>query len=23
AQAICSHTGAVYQLDGTTLTKQG
>lgn len=22
AQAICSHTGAVYQLDGTTLTKQ-
>ncbi|MDT1838016.1 N-acetyltransferase, partial [Acinetobacter baumannii] len=20
AQAICSHTGAVYQLDGTTLT---
>ncbi|WP_373358248.1 UDP-2-acetamido-3-amino-2,3-dideoxy-D-glucuronate N-acetyltransferase [Acinetobacter lactucae] len=23
AQAICSHTGAVYKLDGTTLTKQG
>lgn len=23
AQASCSHTGAVYQLDGTTLTKQG
>lgn len=23
AQAICSHTGAVYQLHGTTLTKQG
>ncbi|MBC70091.1 MULTISPECIES: UDP-2-acetamido-3-amino-2,3-dideoxy-D-glucuronate N-acetyltransferase [Acinetobacter] len=23
AQVICSHTGAVYQLDGTTLTKQG
>ncbi|MDV7504554.1 UDP-2-acetamido-3-amino-2,3-dideoxy-D-glucuronate N-acetyltransferase [Acinetobacter baumannii] len=23
AQAICSHTGAIYQLDGTTLTKQG
>ncbi len=23
AQAICSHTGAVYQLDGKTLTKQG
>lgn len=23
AQAICSHTGAVYQLDGTTLIKQG
>ena len=23
AQAICSHTGAVYQLDGTKLTKQG
>lgn len=23
AQATCSHTGAVYQLDGTTLTKQG
>ncbi|MEE7597054.1 UDP-2-acetamido-3-amino-2,3-dideoxy-D-glucuronate N-acetyltransferase [Acinetobacter baumannii] len=23
AQAICSHTGAVYQLNGTTLTKQG
>lgn len=23
AQAICSHTGTVYQLDGTTLTKQG
>ncbi|MFH3733082.1 N-acetyltransferase, partial [Acinetobacter baumannii] len=23
AQAICSHTGAVYQLYGTTLTKQG
>lgn len=23
AQAICSHTGAVYQLDGTALTKQG
>ncbi|WP_336966174.1 UDP-2-acetamido-3-amino-2,3-dideoxy-D-glucuronate N-acetyltransferase [Acinetobacter pittii] len=23
AQAICSHTGAVYQLDGMTLTKQG
>ncbi|ENV52141.1 UDP-2-acetamido-3-amino-2,3-dideoxy-D-glucuronic acid acetyltransferase [Acinetobacter junii CIP 107470 = MTCC 11364] len=23
AQAICSHTGAVYQLDGTTLTKLG
>ncbi|HCW5056527.1 TPA: UDP-2-acetamido-3-amino-2,3-dideoxy-D-glucuronate N-acetyltransferase [Acinetobacter baumannii] len=23
AQAICSHIGAVYQLDGTTLTKQG
>ncbi|MDC5466883.1 UDP-2-acetamido-3-amino-2,3-dideoxy-D-glucuronate N-acetyltransferase [Acinetobacter baumannii] len=23
AQAICSHTRAVYQLDGTTLTKQG
>ena len=22
AQAICSHTGEVYQLDGTTLTKQ-
>ncbi|ENU28689.1 UDP-2-acetamido-3-amino-2,3-dideoxy-D-glucuronate N-acetyltransferase [Acinetobacter modestus] len=22
AQAICSHTGAVYQLDGMTLTKQ-
>lgn len=23
AQVTCSHTGAVYQLDGTTLTKQG
>lgn len=23
AQVICSHTGAVYKLDGTTLTKQG
>lgn len=23
AQAICSHTGAVYELDGTTLIKQG
>ncbi|WP_202743550.1 UDP-2-acetamido-3-amino-2,3-dideoxy-D-glucuronate N-acetyltransferase [Acinetobacter calcoaceticus] len=23
AQLTCSHTGAVYQLDGTTLTKQG
>jgi UDP-2-acetamido-3-amino-2,3-dideoxy-glucuronate N-acetyltransferase len=23
AQTTCSHTGAVYQLDGTTLTKQG
>jgi len=23
AQTICSHTGAIYQLDGTTLTKQG
>ena len=23
AQAICSHTGAVYKLDGTTLIKQG
>lgn len=23
AQAICSYTGAVYQLKGTTLTKQG
>lgn len=23
AQAICSHTGVVYQLEGTTLTKQG
>ena len=23
AQVICSHTGAVYQLDGTELTKQG
>jgi UDP-2-acetamido-3-amino-2,3-dideoxy-glucuronate N-acetyltransferase len=23
AQATCSHTGAIYQLDGTTLTKQG
>lgn len=23
AQAICSQTGATYQLDGTTLTKQG
>ncbi|RLZ07476.1 N-acetyltransferase [Acinetobacter sp. 2JN-4] len=23
AQAVCQHTGAVYQLDGTTLTKQG
>ncbi|WP_336012445.1 UDP-2-acetamido-3-amino-2,3-dideoxy-D-glucuronate N-acetyltransferase [Acinetobacter calcoaceticus] len=23
AEVICSHTGAVYKLDGTTLTKQG
>lgn len=23
AQVICSHTGVVYKLDGTTLTKQG
>lgn len=23
AQVTCSHTGTVYQLDGTTLTKQG
>ena len=23
AEAVCEHTGAVYQLDGTTLTKQG
>ncbi len=23
AQVTCSHTGAVYKLDGTTLTKQG
>lgn len=23
AQVTCSHTGSVYQLDGTTLTKQG
>ena len=23
AQVTCSHSGAVYQLDGTTLTKQG
>lgn len=23
AQVICSHTGAVYKLDGTTMTKQG
>ncbi|MGN5765837.1 UDP-2-acetamido-3-amino-2,3-dideoxy-D-glucuronate N-acetyltransferase [Acinetobacter calcoaceticus] len=23
AQVTCSHTGAIYQLDGTTLTKQG